>query len=196
LGEVLVISGALALGYPLPILPVQIIWLNFVTDGFLDIALAMEPKEDNLLKARFEKNKKYLIDKLMAKRMILMSATMAVGTLYLFSRYFASDPSKAWTISLTVMAVFQWYNAWNCRSEHKSVFQMNFFSNRFLIGATVIVIILQFLVIYVPFMQRFMHTAPLNIRDWLGIIVIASLIIAAEEIRKFIYRRSTRHIHN
>ena len=188
-GEVLTIVGALLLAYPLPLLPAQIIWLNFVTDGFLDTALAMEPKEPGLLQRKFERPKKYLVDKLMAWRMFLMSVPMAVGTLYLFQGYFETDMVKAWTVSLTLLAVFQWFNAWNCRSEDRSIFQMNPFSNKFLVGATIIVVSLQMLVLYNPVAQKLMHTVSLGYEEWLVIILIASSIIVVEEIRKFFYRR-------
>ncbi|MFA4890348.1 MAG: HAD-IC family P-type ATPase [Candidatus Paceibacterota bacterium] len=189
IGEVFTIAGALLLGFPLPLLPAQIIWLNFVTDGFLDVALAMEPKEKGLLQKKFERPKKYLVDLLMTKRMFLMAIPMAVGTLFVFEKYFGTDIVKAWTISLTILAVFQWFNAWNCRSEERSIFRMNPFSNKFLIGATIVVILLQLLVIYNPLMQKIMRTSPLALSDWLIIVPIAFSIIFFEEIRKFFYRR-------
>ena len=188
-GEVLAIAGALVLGYPLPLLAAQIIWLNFVTDGFLDVALAMEPKEKGLMQGKFERPKKWIVDGLMAQRMFLMALPMAIGTLYLFKGYFETDITKALTISLTTLAVFQWFNAWNCRSESKSIFQMNPLSNKFLVGATVIVIFLQFAALYTPFLQKILHTTPLSLSEWLIIIPIAGSIILVEEIRKFFYRR-------
>lgn len=186
LGEVFTITGAILIGYPLPILPGQIIWLNFVTDGFLDVALAMEPKEKNLLQGKFERPNKYLIDKTMAQRMFLMAAPMAIGTLFLFSKYHGQDISKAWTISLTVLAVFQWFNAWNCRSEDKSIFKLNWFSNRFLIFSTVAVVLLQLVAVYNPFFNKFLHTVPLNIKDWTVVVLVAVSIVAVDETRKFL----------
>jgi len=188
-GEVLVIAGALVLGYPLPLLAAQVIWLNFVTDGFLDVALAMEPKETGLMQGKFERPKKWIVDGLMAQRMFLMALPMAIGTLYLFKGYFETDLTKALTISLTTLAMFQWFNAWNCRSESKSIFQMNPFSNKFLVGATVIVIFLQLFALHTPFLQKILHTTPLSLLEWLIIIPIASSIILVEEIRKLFFRR-------
>ncbi|MEK7200849.1 MAG: HAD-IC family P-type ATPase [Patescibacteria group bacterium] len=188
-GEVLVIAGALVLGYPLPLLAAQIIWLNFVTDGFLDVALAMEPNEKGLMQGKFERPKKWIVDGFMIKRMLLMAPIMGLGTLYLFGQYFEADLTKGWTIALTTMAIFQWFNAWNCRSESKSIFQMNPFSNKFLVGATMVVISLQIFAVYNPFMQKILHTTPLSLSEWLIIIPVASSIILVEEIRKFIYRR-------
>ncbi|MDO8570658.1 MAG: HAD-IC family P-type ATPase, partial [Candidatus Daviesbacteria bacterium] len=186
-GEAFTIIGALLLGFPLPLLAAQIVWLNFVTDGFLDVSLAMEPKEEGLLKGNFEHPKKYLLDLLSVQRMFLMALTMMIGTLFVFSKYYQIDIVKAYTVSLTVLAVFQWFNAWNCRSESKSIFKLNPFSNKFLVGATLIVISLQLLVIYNPLMQGILHTTALNLSDWLLIIPIAFSIIIVEEIRKLIY---------
>src|SRR3989338_2567923 len=192
-GEVLVIGSALVLGYPLPLLATQIIWLNFVTDGFLDVALAMEPKGQGLLQGKFERPKKWIVDGLMAQRMFLMALPMTIGTLYLFKGYFETDFTKALTISLTTLAMFQWFNAWNCRSESKSIFQMNPFSNKFLVGATMIVIFLQLFALHAPFLQKILHTTPLSLLEWLIIIPIASSIILVEEIRKFFYRRKSKN---
>lgn len=124
----------------------------------------------------------------MVQRMPLMAFTMAVGALYLFNFYVADDMAKALTISLTVLAVFQWFNAWNCRSETESVFSMNPFSNLFLVGATLIVISLQLLVIYTPFFQNVFHTLPLSLSEWGLIVSVAFSIVVVEEIRKFVYR--------
>lgn len=186
LGEVLTIIGAILLGLPLPVLAAQIIWLNFVTDGFLDVALAMEPKEKGLLDGKFERSKKYLVDRLMLQRMVVMAIPMMIGTLLLFSRYLSIDPAKAWTISLTVLAVFQWFNAWNCRFDSKSVFASNPFSNKYLVGATCIVIVLQILAVYTPLLQKVLHTVPLALSDWLIIIPVAFSIVVFEEARKLI----------
>jgi len=188
-GEVLVIAGALVLGYPLPILAAQIIWLNFVTDGFLDVSLAMEPKEQGLMQGKFERPKKWIVDGLMAQRICFMALPMVIGTLYLFKGYLETDLAKALTISLTTLAAFQWFNAWNCRSESKSIFQMNPFSNMYLVGATIIVICLQLAAVYTPFLQKVLRTVPLSFNEWLIVVPVAASIVLVEEIRKFFYRK-------
>jgi len=184
LGEVFTIIGSMLIGFPLPLLPTQIIWLNFVTDGFLVASLAMEPKESGLLKRTFEIPKKYLIDKLMVYRMLIMSLIMTLGTLYIFNQYYEIEFAKAMTMSLTVLAVFQWFNAWNCRTDHKSVFDFSVPKNVFMIWATLTVIVLQILAIYTPIMQKVLKTVPLGINDWLLIVPVAILILFAEEVRK------------
>ncbi len=189
LGEVLTISIALFSGYPLPLLAGQIIWLNFVTDGFLTVALAMEPKEKGLLRKNWKKKGKYMVDMLMAQRMFVMALPMSIGAFFVFQKYLDFDLIKAMTMSLTTLAIFQWLNAWNCRSEDKSIFRMNIFSNKWLMGATFIVVSLQLLAVYNPIMQKILHTVPLDISDWLFALGIASSIIVIEEIRKLIYNK-------
>ena len=129
----------------------------------------------------------------MATRMAFMAIPMAVGTLYLFSQYQGEgDLAKAWTISLTLLAVFQWLNAWNCRSEDKSIFQLNLLANKFLVGATAVVITLQIAALHLPTIQNVLRTVPLTPREWAVIIAIAFSIVVVEEIRKFFYRRALR----
>lgn len=192
LGEIFTIVGALILGFPLPILAAQIVWLNFVTDGFLNASLAMEPKEEGLLKGTFEHSGKYIIDTLTTQRMFFMAIPMMIGTLFLFNGYYQSDMVKAWTVSLTVLAAFQWFNAWNCRHERRSIFRLNPFSNKFLMVSTLTVIALQLFAVYNPFMQGILKTTALDVSDWLKIIPVAASIIIVEELRKYIYRYATK----
>ncbi|MDK2949083.1 MAG: P-type Ca2+ transporter type [Patescibacteria group bacterium] len=188
LAEVILILTALLLNMPLPLLAVQIIWLNFVTDGILDATLIFDPKEDNLMHKKFQKPNKWLIDKVMVQRLVILSLVMGIGTLLMFKQYYLVDMTRALTISLTVLAVFQWFNAWNCRSETKSIFNKDIFSNKFLVFGTIVVVLLQLTAVYNPFMQSILGTTALTIQEWGYIILIASSVIIVEEGRKFITR--------
>lgn len=190
IGEVLVITGALFLGLPLPLLAAQIIWLNFVTDGFFVPAIAMEPREDGLLKKGFEKPNKYLIDRSSAIRMFLMALPMMIFTLLVFNSAYEENIAKAWTLSLTLLAIFQWFNAWNCRSDTKSVFKMNPLKNKYLIGGTLVAFLCQLLAVYHPFFQTFLRTVPLSFSDWIVLTILATSILVVDEIRKIFVRRS------
>jgi P-type Ca2+ transporter type 2C len=189
LGEVITILGALLIGLPLPLLAAHILWLNLVTDGFLDVGLAMEPEGKIARAKNYFKRKNHILDRLMFKRMVIMALPMAIGTIFLFSQNYQTDLTKAWTISLTTLAVFQWFNVWSCRSEEKSIFSLNPFSNKLLLVMTFVVVSLQILAVYNPFMQRALKTAPLDFSDWTIILAVASSVIFGEEIRKFFYRR-------
>ena len=188
MGEVFTITSALLLGLPLPLAPSQIIWLNFVTDGFLTVALATNPHEKDLLSQKFRKPNKYLIDAVMVQRMLLMSLAMMFGALFIFRHFLAYDFIKAQTMALTALAAFQWFNAWNCRSEDKSIFRINPFSNKFLLVMTVIVVSFQFLAVYNPFFQKVLQTTAISAYDWLLCIAVAFSIVIVEEIRKIVFR--------
>lgn len=187
MGELFAIVGAMLLGWPLPVTAIQILWLNFVTDGFLTISFAAEPKEGNLLREPYRKPSKYIVDKIVIQRMIPMGLIMAVGVLWLYSFYKDGDLVKAHTIGLTVLAVFQWFNAFNSRSETRSVFR-SLFANHWLWGAMVIVITLQLLAVNWLPLQNILGTTTLTAREWLIIISISTTIILWEEAVKLIRR--------
>jgi len=192
IGEVLTIVGALVIGLPVPLVAAQIIWMNLVTDGFFDIALAMEPKDKDLLTVRSHQINHFLVDRAMIYRMILMAIPMAIGTLVLFSYSVSGDKTKALTIALATLSAFQWFNAFNCRSEHCSLFQMNFFSNKWLIIGLIIAVALQLTAVYTPFMNMILRTTPLSLSDWLIIIPISASVILVDEIRKLFARYQRR----
>lgn len=188
IGEFFTVAVALFIGLPLPVIAVQILWLNFVTDGFLTLSFAMEPNEETVMQKRFHKPNKYLIDMHMLVRMAIMGMVMSIGTLILFNVYKDGDYVKATTIAMTVLAVFQWFNAWNCRSEKKSILHKPF-TNLSLIGATILVALLQISAVYTPFMQKLLKTTTLTLQEWLVILGVASSVIIVEEMRKLIARQ-------
>lgn len=187
-GELFTIVIALFLLMPLPLLPSQIIWLNLVTDSFLVIAFAFEPKQ-KLGKTKADRNKlKILIDAVTIERIIMMGLVMSLGTLYLFNYYNTFwDLDTARTVALTLLAVYQWVNVWNCRSETTSVFSQNPFSNLYFIYALGIVSVLHIALLYTPFMQKVFSTVPLGIEEWLVVALFALPLVAIEEIRKHIH---------
>lgn len=187
-GEILVIASSLFIGLPLPVTAAQIIWLNLVTDGFLDVSLAMEPKDDQMLKEKWTHRSKSLVDRLMVQRILIFALTMAAGTLFLLSFFDPADEIRYGSIALTVMAIFQWYNAWNSRSHSRSVFSQYGLANHYLIAATITIILLQIAALHLPFFQSVLHTEPLSLVDWLACLAVASTALWVEEMRKFLAR--------
>lgn len=185
-GEVITVAGALVVGLPLPLLASQIIWLNLVTDGFLVIPLALDPRSDQFLDSRRTRSRS-LVDGTMLRRMLVMAPVMGIGTLALFSAYQEIDPSKAITVSMTTLAVFQWCNAWNCRHSMRSVFSSGP-RNRNLYLALLAVVMLQLAALYTEPLATLLRAVPLSVVDWVGILIVASSVIWAEEVRKWIVR--------
>jgi magnesium-transporting ATPase (P-type) len=183
LGEVLVIVFALLLFLPLPILPSQVLWLNLVSDGFLVAAMAMDPRAS--LHSLRRPSKKKLVDGALLRRMLYMALVMSLGSLIVFMFYRGESVVKAQTMTLTVLAVYQWFNVWNCRSTKKSMFnKKDLKSNVYLLWAMGLVVILHILALYTPFMQKVLHTTGLSIWEWVIVLVVGGTIILFEEMRK------------
>lgn len=192
IGEFLSIAGAIALGFPLPISPSQILWLNVVTDGFFVIALAFEPNVSIKERIKMIDNTN-LVNKNSLLRAGLMGFTMMIGTLVLFYFAYGAGNYKVWTLVLTLLVVFQWFNAWNCRSDKNSAFYQ-FWSNRYMVVALLGALALHLFAIYNPFMNKVLRVVPLDKSDWMMIIMIGVSILLVEEIRKSINNYRLRHL--
>ncbi len=192
LGELLTVVGAMLIFLPPPVFPTQILWLNLVTDGFLVVALAFEPKE-NVQNRIALHGRGFFFDKHTIIRAVLMGITMASVTIVIFRFFLGIDIAKAYTMSVTVLAALQWWNAWNVKSDRESIWSKRVIGNPYLVVATFAVIVLQFWAIYHPVMQKLLKTTSLSLME-LSIAILASfVIIAVEELRKFVYR--SRHVH-
>jgi Ca2+-transporting ATPase len=191
LGEIFVVLFSLILWLPLPIGAAQILWLNLVTDGFLDIALSMEPREEGLLKRDWlvRAQRGGLFDTALIAKIVFMALPMGIGSILLFMWYLPAGIEKARTITLISMAMFQWYNAWNCRSETESLWSRGLFSNRWLTLATSGVLALQIAVVYFYPLQVLFKTVPLTLIDWCIVFACSSTIVVLEELRKAIVHR-------
>lgn len=183
LGEVLIVLFALLANLPLPITAAQILWLNLITDGFLDAALTMEAHEPGLLK-KHAFRQKHLVDRTMIIKLLYMSIPMGIGSLFVFLMYYQTNLTHARTMVLVTMAMYQWFNAWNCRSENLSIFTLGLFSNRWLLLATGFVFALQLFLLNNHVMQSIFDTMPLSLHDWGLIIAITCPLLIVEEIRK------------
>lgn len=188
MGEVYIVLFAMLAGLPLPITVAQILWLNLVTDGFLDIALSTEPQEESLLDPRWGYKKQHLVDLSLWLKTVYMALPMGIGSLLVFLYYYKQDIVLARTMTLFTMAMFQWFNAWSCRSVTRSVFTLGFFSNPWLLAATTLVFLLQLALLYVPFMNRLFNTVPLSASQCIIVIALSSTVLVLEELRKAVVR--------
>lgn len=190
MGEILIVLFAMFSSLPLPLTAPQILWLNLVTDGFLDVALSTEPKEQGLLDKSWLQQKWRLIDVNLLLKMMFVAIPMGAVSLAVFAWDLSHDGlAHARTMALITMAMFQWFNAWNSRSERLSILQSGLFANKWLLAATGLVFGLQLCILHVPFMRYIFKTVPLSLGDWGIILCLTFPIILLEEARKFVVRR-------
>ena len=191
IGENLTLLPALVLFAPdLIITPIQILFVNLVTDGILDITLAMEPKENDVMAEPPRKPDARIINKEIVQNIIFVGLFMAAGTLLMaYNSRQNGNLVYTQTKVFTTLAMFQVFNSLNCRSRDKSVFQLGFFKNPYLFIAIVASILFQIAAVYLPFMQRALGTAPLRLEDWGSIFLVSSTVFFADEIRKLVARK-------
>ncbi|PKK81872.1 MAG: hypothetical protein CVT47_00140 [Thermoplasmata archaeon HGW-Thermoplasmata-2] len=189
--EILILLTALLIGFPLPLFPLMILWINLITDGALTVNLIMEPKED-VMKRPPDKKDEPIVTRHMLNILFFRAPIMAAGIIALFwmaLRNGNGDLIYARSVAFTALAVTQWINGINCRSEKKSIFGMPFFGNKYLIAGLTAAIALQIMVLYIPFLQSAFSTTPLSLQDWLLIILVSSAVFWAEEIRKLVNKK-------
>jgi Ca2+-transporting ATPase len=168
-GEVLVMLFAALIGLPLPLLPVQILWMNLVTDGFPALALAVDPKSPDLMKQPPRRPDDRLLDggrlaTIGAQGFMLGAISLGAFAYSLYGLH--QEVEQARTVAFTVMVVAQLVHAFNCRSERLSLFQLGVGTNRALVWAFLLSLVVQVAVLTVPAAAPIFKVAPLPIEDW------------------------------
>ncbi|MGD9276718.1 MAG: HAD-IC family P-type ATPase [Candidatus Pacearchaeota archaeon] len=182
--EDLTIVSSIGLGLPLPMLPVQLLYLNLVTDTFNGIALSMEPGHHDVLNQPPRDKKEKILNKEVFGFLILMAGLMVVGTIPLF-RHFLPDVDKARTVAFTAMSMFQLFNVLNMRSLKKSIFKIGFFSNKWITFALLGSFALMLGVLYSPGLSSIFNFVHLSLKEFLFITLISSSIFIVGEVYKF-----------
>jgi len=192
--EVVVLLLALLAGYPLPLAAVQILWINIVTEGTLTVNLVMDPPDGDEMKRTPVPRNDSLVDRAMLGRVLLMSATAVLVTFGWFVwRLGQGLPiDLVRTETFTVLAMCQWFNVLNCQSATRSAFRLGLLKNPWLLGGLTLSIALQVLVLYAPFMNTLFYTVPLAPTSLLPLLLLASSVLWAEELRKLIVRLGQR----
>ncbi len=170
----------------LPLLPTQILWLNLVTDGVSGFALAAEPGHGDVLNEPPRKKKEGVLSKEMVPFLLLMMMVMAVLTLSFFGYHLAvdGDLDKARTAAFTVMAFTQLFNVLNMRSMKRSIFEIGFFSNKYMVYSLVASLILQLVAVYM--LAPIFHFKPISLLEMGLIFIFSSLVLWFGELYKYL----------
>jgi Ca2+-transporting ATPase len=184
-GELLTWIIAIVAGIPLPLAAVQILWVNLVTDGVCTLPLGVEAKHGDVLDAPPRRKNEGIMHMGMFLRIAYLALFMAFGTYFLFKWELGrTGLVEARTIAFCALVAFQWFNALNARSATRPLFRLGVLSNKWLAAGLGLAVALQAAVVYVPFLQRLFHTAPVGIRDWGIVLIVTFSVYAIEELRK------------
>ncbi|WP_226665778.1 calcium-translocating P-type ATPase, SERCA-type [Metabacillus litoralis] len=176
-GEILVMLFAMLLALPLPLVPIQILWVNLVTDGLPAMALGLDQPEGDLMKRKPRHPKEGVFARGLGWKVISRGFLIGIATLAAFMIVYyrnTDDLAYAQTIAFATLVMAQLIHVFDCRSE-KSIFERNPFENMYLIGAVISSILLMLIVIYYPPLQPIFHTVPILLRDWLLILGMSAI---------------------
>ncbi len=187
-GEIWTIFLAPFLGLPIPLLPIQILWINLVTDGLPGLALAAEPEEPDIMKRPPRRPDESLFADGLGVHILWVGLLM--GLLCLGTQAWAIRTEAHWqTIVFTVLCLSQLGHALAIRSEKRSLFTMGLRSNLPLLYAVLLTIVLQLATIYLPLFNRMFHTAPLTASELAVAFGLSTVVFLAVEVEKLIRRR-------
>jgi calcium-translocating P-type ATPase len=191
--SIVALLAALAMQWPLLMVPAQLLWLNLVTKGLQDVSLAFEPGEKGVLKRPPRAREEGVVSPLLWERTAVTAIVMAIGTLALFRWELDRTGSEdlARTVALTTMVVMSAMHVGNSRSEYLSIFEKNPFSNPFLFIATGAALALHIGALYLPPTQFVLRVEPIGIETWTRIVLVSLSILAAIELHK-LFRRGKR----
>jgi Ca2+-transporting ATPase len=176
-GEILVMLFAMILALPLPLIPIQILWVNLVTDGLPAMALGLDRPEENVMKRKPRSPNEGVFSRGLGWKVVSRGFLIGIVTLLSFMVVYHNDPAQlqyAQTVAFATLVMAQLIHVFDCRSE-KSVLSRNPFGNQYLVWAVISSLALMFVVIYYHPLQPIFHTLPIAAKDWLLIVGLSSI---------------------
>ncbi len=200
IGEILIVFMSILFNLPVPLIPIQLLWVNLVTDSFPALALGTEKGEPDIMNLQPRNAKEPILDKRMIKGIAVQSIALfaAVIGAYIWSlnKYAGGvfNPSEeglviARTITFTTLIVAELLRAYSSRSERYSIIKLGVFSNKAMVQASIASFLLLLVVLYVPFLQTIFKTYSLGLIDWVAILVLCMIPLLAGEINKLIFSK-------
>jgi len=187
--ELLLIMMVLILGMPLPYLPIHILWINLMTDGLPALALGMEKAEPDIMKRPPRNPKEHLLSGEWGR--LVIAGLWAFGMAFLFFLWQLQNGVpliEARTTTFTLAVVFELFLAFNVRSR-RPLWEIGFFSNKWLLGAVTVPILLHLMLLYTP-LNVFFRLVPLSLLEWVEILILAFSGFVVFELMKLIPKRS------
>jgi magnesium-transporting ATPase (P-type) len=184
--SIVAILASIAAGLPLPYVPAALLWLNVVTNGLQDVALAFEPGEPDVLLRPPRAAEEGIINRVLWERTALLGVTLAAGSLWLFTWAIDAglDPAEQRGAALTTLVVAMALHAGNARSERRSILRMNPLSNPFLLSAVLLSLGIHLAALHWGPTQRVLQIAPVPAAAWARMAVVGVVVILVSEAHK------------
>ncbi len=196
MGAIQTVLGASLLGWATPFTAIQILWINIIMDGPPAMSLGLEPARPGVMRDPPRVPDARILTVPRFARLFVYGLTMAVGTLGIFYYAQPQGPAYALTLAFTTFVLFQFFNVFNARAEHGTVFNRGFFRNRWLWLSLVAVLLLQVLVVHWVPAQAIFRTTDLALADWGLAFAVGASVLLLEEGRKLALRPGRRQVDN
>ena len=196
-GEAAMAVLAVAAGLPLPLLPVQLLWVNLVTNGIQDVGLAFEPGEKGVLDRRPRPPVEPIFDRLMIERTIMAARghwPRVVRPRSGGCSHMAGPEPAARNALLLLLVLFENIHLGNCRSETQSAFILSPLRSPILLGGTIVALLVHVLAMYLPALQTVLRTEPVSLSMWVTLLGLSLTIFIAMELHKLIWSAHGRRI--
>jgi len=192
IASIISIIITMIMGMPIPYLPAQLLWINLVTNGLQDVAMAFEPGEKGILKRPPRNPLEGIMSRLLIQRTMLVGMVIALGVAWNYTTALQEGNTleNARTVAVTTMVFFQFFQAWNSRSEYDSIFRINPLGNPFLFYSMIAAVLAQLAFIYSPPLQWVFRTVPLTATEWVRVLAVAASVLLVVELDKWLRRRS------
>lgn len=187
--EVILFTLALLSGLPIPLLPVQLLWLNLVTKGIQDVALAFEGGEPDTMKRPPRDPKEGVFNRLMLQETMVagvVTALLAYGFFWVLVKEYGMSEFDARNRLFLMMVLIENYHTFNCRSEYHSVFRIPLSRNWLLLLGVVLAQVIHIGAMFLPWTQKVLRVAPVSLAEWLVPFGFSALILLAMEIFKVV----------
>ncbi len=189
IGEILIVFLSILFNIDVPFLPIQLLWLNLITDSFPALALGIEKGEENIMNIPPRDPEEPILDKNITIAILIQSTTLTLSVLLAFkwglNNYGIENIMKGRTIAFVTIVMAELFRAYSSRSLKDSIFKLGIFSNKYLVSATLFSFILLLLVVYVPILQPIFKTFSLTFKDWSIILSYSILPLLISELYKF-----------
>ena len=189
-GKIFVMLAGVLIGLPAPLLPLQLLWLNLLTDGLLGVGLGLEPAEQNVMKRKPIAPTSSIFSKGVGGQVVRFGALIGALSLGIGAWHYFTGHKDWQTLMFTTLAFAQVWQAIGIRSGNDSIFKVSLFSNKPLLGLALVVAVAQLAAIYAPPLQAYLKTTVLTLPDLLLSIGVGELVLVYAEIEKFFARKS------
>jgi len=196
LGEIITLFIAILLNWDTPLKPIHILWVNLITDTLPALSLGVDPGDENVMDNPPRNTKESLFSHGSGIFLILNGLLIGILTLIAFrygEKVYGTEGVHAQTMAFVVLSVSQLFHSLNMRHPRKSIFQVGIFSNKYLVGSIIIGILLQYLVITIPFLSNLFNLFNLSLFDWTFVILVSVLTLVFNEVAKIFIRAKSKN---